>query len=226
MTRLQIIDSIIEGLSAYNVTDDSIFDRDLIGYKVDVMRDTFIRNDYPVIDDKYYQKVCCIEVECQKQGCDVPGIGFVESGDTLWIAELPTLITDIGWKDIKYLGSPDLMNEYYRKTLGGWQSLTGLLYPSPDDVNYTIIGNHAYFLNIASGTRYVCLVGLISKPSNACSYNENDDYPVPDVMKLEIAVKRDILSTYGILPDVKQDSSGQPTENSLSGSKTSAAKGK
>jgi len=226
MTRLQIIDDIIEGLSAYNVTDDSIFDRDYIGYKVDVMRETLIRNDYPVIDDKYYQSMCCIEVECLEQGCTIPGLGFIGSGDVIWKAELPSLMTDVGWKDIKFLGMPDYVSEFIRKTLSGWQSIKGLLYSTLEDIFYTIIGKDAYFKNLPTETKFICLIGLITQPASACSYDPDSDYPVPDVMRLIIAVKKDILSTYGIIPDVQQDSSGQPMENSMSGSKTQAAKGK
>lgn len=224
MTRLQIIDSIIEGLSAYNVSDDSVFDRDIIGYKVDAMRETLIRNDYPLIADNYYQSLCCLEVKCFEQGCAIPEIGFIGSGDILYYVELPKLVTDVGWRDIKFLGLSDYLTAYTRKTLSGWQSISGQLYHLNNDVAFTIIGNRAYFANIDPKIKFLCLIGLLSNPAESCSYDPNDDYPIPDVMKLEIAVKKDILSTYGIIPDTKQDTSGQPTENSISGSKTSAAK--
>lgn len=224
-SRLEIIDSIIEGLSAYNVTDDSVFTREFIGYKVDVMRETLIKNDFPKIGDEYYQSMCCIEVLCLEQGCTVEGLGFIASGDVVWYSELPKLITDVGWKDIKYVGPPDYLEGFTRMSLSGFQSHHGRLY-TMGDIIYTRIGDRIYYANIDPKTKYVCLIGLLSSPEDECDYDENQDYPVPDIMKLEIAVKRDILSTYGILPDSTQDTSGQPVENSVSGSKTSAAKGK
>ncbi|KKS17318.1 MAG: PAS domain S-box, partial [Candidatus Uhrbacteria bacterium GW2011_GWB1_41_7] len=54
-----------------------------------------------LMDPKYYQQMCCIEVECARPGCEVGGV-TIPLDTVVWYADLPVLVQDIGWTDIKY----------------------------------------------------------------------------------------------------------------------------
>ena len=96
-SKKEIVFSIKEGLDSYNITDDSVFDEDYIGYQVDIARIAIIKEEMAAgkLSAQYYQKMCCIEVLCNKEGCDVPGIGMVYQTDCdrSW-ENLPAVVTD------------------------------------------------------------------------------------------------------------------------------------
>lgn len=211
-TKLDYVYSILESLTDFNLTDDHKIDEEWVSDKIDDVRATLIKGLKNIHDD-FYQLVCCIEIECEKPACDINGVS-IPSGDVLWKAELPSLIPLEKGNNIKYFGPPNLKSNFTQVSPSAFQTLEAREFTS-DKTFYMILNGIAYFKNLpTSGIKYVCLAGLLLNPETACNYElQNSNYPVPSGLKLEILVKQDILSTYNIKPDVKQDARDNTNEN-------------
>jgi len=204
---IRIVESVKEELSHYKLTDDFPITDEYLADKADDVRASLIREAYKnkKIDEKYYQQMCCIEIECAKPGCDVNGVN-IPMDYVVWYADLPTLVQDIGWDDIKYFGLMGFIQDFDRKSMGNWINIEGNVWTGLKPA-YTIIGNRAYFKNLpTSGITFLCLVAILYKPTTACNYQVDDEYPVPSDMTLQMLMKKDILSTGFIpLPDKIHD---------------------
>ena len=200
-TYKEIVYSVLEGVYKYRITDDKELIKDLVGKKI---ADVNIRIVEEVFKqgmniDMCYQKVCCIEVACSRPEC----LGE-ETGTVLWKAELPMLNTKVGYKNIKYLGLTDMEHNFRRVDFSTLHVSNALEFSK--ETTYAIIGNEAYFKNLPNpGIKFLCLVGIVSDPITACNWDDDNMYPTPDPYKLEIMVKQDILSSYGIMKDEQQD---------------------
>lgn len=204
----KILYSIIESLTGYDLTDDFKIDPEYILDKIHDTRASMIAEEWrnKMLDDAYYQKVCCIEIECTETTCTVGGVSL-PSGTKEFYVDLPGLNNRIEWDNIAYLGTVDMNNNFNRKTFDGLMALQGNRWTA-NQAAYTIVGNRAFIKNLpTSGTLFLCLVAVLDNPVVACDYNEETNpYPVPDAIKLELRVKQDILSTYGLPKDKQQDS--------------------
>lgn len=210
-SKKEIVWSILEGLNSYNISDDTVFDEDHIGYQVDIARISLIKEESVAnkLGDGYYQKMCCIEVKCEAEGCDVPGIGFVKTGDVTYYADVPGLISFVNWDNIKYVGpaswSVDDMfhrvpfNVFINNTTGIWDNGKPI---------YTVIEGKLLFKRLPTdGMKFICIIGLFESPENACDYDQEKPYPVSDPLKLEIIVIKNLLSRLGINYTDRNDAS-------------------
>jgi len=212
-----IIDEVKIDIKAFS-DDQRIVNLDeYIQEKADDIRATLIRAELTnsgSLDPKYYgNPVCCVEIECVQQSCEIHGVD-IYSGTVLWKTNnLPALIGGVGDKDIIYLGSDNLQSSFKRVSLSGFANSDGDIWNSNNPM-YFISGNIAYFKNLpTSGSKFICAIGLWQKPTSVCSYNlATDIYPVPSDYKLKILLKQDILKSWGFnlednKPNAKDESS-------------------
>lgn len=200
-SKKEIVFSILEGLNSYNITDDTVFDEDHIGYQVDIARISLLKEELVAgkITSGYYQKMCCIEVKCEKEGCSVPGIGMVYTGDITYYADVPGLISFVT-DNIKYVGPTTWSNldAYQQVEWSVFQNSTTGIWDNGKPI-YTIINGKLLFKRLPTdGIRYVCMIGLFESPNSVCDYELEKPYPVSDPLKIEIIVVKNILSRLGI----------------------------
>jgi len=198
----------MESLSAFNLTDDFEIDAEIIKDKINDVRSVLIAEEWKakMLDDQYYQKVCCLEIKCEDVACNVAGVPM-KAGQKQYYVELPALNNRIDWDNIKYLGTIDMANNFNRLTLSGMLSSDGNRWTAKDTF-YTVINDRAILKNLpTANTRFLCLVGILDRPNQSCDWlNDDTDYPCSNVLKLEMLVKQDILSAYGLPKDKLQDS--------------------
>lgn len=199
---LKIIYSVKEAITNFNVTDDSRFSDEYLADLANAIRLDLIDEDFKAkrLDDSFYQKLCCIEVECVKEVCVVDGIN-VSTGHVTYYSNIPALKKKIGWDNIKYIGT--------ETTTFGRLALTAFMYADKAPYGnkspvYTVIGDKVYFKNLpTSGLKYVCIVAVLENPNDIsmCEDALNEDFPVSDIYKLEYLMKRDILFSLGLPTD-------------------------
>jgi hypothetical protein len=204
----KIIESVREELGQYKLSDDFPIEDEYLLDKANDCRASLIRDVFKsgVIDDNFYQEECCLEVNCVDAGCTINGT-FIPSGNVLWYVDLPALVTDVAWYDVKYFGTVGFTNDFSRKNFFGWLHPEGNIWTANKPM-FTIIGNRAYIKNLPTpGLRYLCMIGLFYNPTDICDYDlETDEYPVPSDITLQLLMKKDILSTWQTpIPDPHQD---------------------
>lgn len=202
-----IIDSIKLALSNYNIIDDSKLDNEFIADKINDVRAILINDEFEKkksVDDLYYQRTECIEVKLDSnKSCEVE---CEDTGINEIYVTLPALLTRVGWINIKYLGTLDLNKNFTRKSLAGLLASKFSKWTKNDTIYSVISIDTAILRNLSCPIGFVSMIGLFANPADVCDYDEGTDmYPVPDPYKLEMIVKQDILSTYGIPRDEKND---------------------
>ncbi len=213
----KIVYSIKEELTGYNITDDVVFSNEYLIDKINDVREVIIKEHFKEsgIDGQFYQTICCLEVKCFEHGCTLNG-KFYKSGSIYWYVELPALIESVGWKNIMYFGLDDFKTQFARNSFDAYLSNEGALWTSKMPI-YTVVDGKAILKNLPTpGLRYICIMALLQNPQDACNWDEESPYPVPDVHKLELLVKKDIMSLYGVIPDEKHDArdmKGVPTQS-------------
>lgn len=206
---LKIIYSVQEQLSGFNVTDDTPYSEEFLKDLANVFRSALIKeeiNQTKLVSDSYYQSMCCLEVICREQSC-VSGSETVKSGSKQYYVELPKLIGGVGNNDIKYLGLDDYKNGFIRTNLLGFNTSDGDKYGRMR-TRYMMVGKEAILKNIPTkGLKYVCLIGLLDDPTTSCLWDADVEYPLPNhlIVRLETLMLKQILSTYNIKPDLKND---------------------
>jgi len=199
-SKKEIVFSILEGLNSYNISDDSVFDEEHIGYQVDIARIALIKDEIKEgkLSDQYYQPTCCIEIQCEQDGCEVVGMGTIKTGIITYYAELPGLIAFYDTHNIKYLGGQGWDDNWYRVPFSTFVSgVVGQW--SQGKTIYTIINGKVLFKNLpTAGVKFFCLLGLFETPETVCDYDAEKPYPVSDPLKIEIIVVKNILSRLGI----------------------------
>jgi hypothetical protein len=209
-----ILDDVIEKYTQFKPSDDLSVPEDFIANKIHVVRTMLISQlaKQGRLDDSFYQRVCCLDIECEMQGCTIEG-EFFETGNLLYRVELPELITDIGLnKNIRFLGANDWVGKFNSASLDKWR--TNEHHPLlANNAIYTQLGKYALLKNlITPGMKKVCGALLLVNPLSACNYDELvDNYPCPDQYKLSLLVVKDMMST-GIKPDILQDASDTPVD--------------
>jgi len=200
-SKKEIVFSIMEGLNSYNISDDTVFDEDHIGYQVDIARIAIIKEEMTAkkLSSQYYQKMCCIEVLCNKEGCNVPGIGMVYTGDITYYANMPGLISFVE-DNIKYLGPATWKSKdaFYKTEFDLFINGTTGIWDQGQPI-YTLINEMVLFKRLPTdGLKYVCLLGLLESPETSCEFDAEKPYPVSDPLKLEIIVIKNLLSRLGL----------------------------
>lgn len=200
MTIQEIVDIVKEKLTSFHVTDTFNITDSIIINRINVIRELLIQQNKNKIQSMFYSEVCCIDVLCVEPGCEING-EFIESGINLSYSDLPELISGLGGKELKYLGLLGFGNNFSEVSFENLFESNYSRY-SKRMIQYSRIGNRAYYLNMPKNVNKVCLVGLVKDPISLCSYyKEKTVYPTPQEYKLELLVVQDILSSYNVAPD-------------------------
>lgn len=195
---IKITDSILEALTNYNVTDDFRIDADLIKQKVLDFRASIIYDELRAgaVDDSYYQRYVVGLSECVSDQITIGNHTFDLKPSYRQVI-FPSLIAG----KISYFGSADFKIRFTRRSLLQFLTSEGSRYTGGSPM-FTVIGNTAFVKNLPSaGNKVFMMVGIFLDPRDV-DLDEESDFPVPDASKLELLVKRDILSTYQINLDV------------------------
>lgn len=195
-TLKEIAYSILESIKGYHITDDNEIPLEWIVKKINDINAILIDEDFKQGKslESYMQKLCCIEVLCERTECE-----GIPSGDVIFYSEIPRLNTKIGNKNISYLGLSDMSTSFRRVSYTGFEIGNALSYATRPI--YTVLNDKIYYKNLpTTGIKYLCLVGILNDPTTACNWDNDNQYPSPDVYKLELLVKQDILSTYPKIP--------------------------
>jgi hypothetical protein len=211
-TLPRIIESVREELSNYHLTDDFPMPYEYLVDKAIDAREALIKEEIDAgktLDSRYYQKVCCLEVTCHREGCTVNG-QFIPSGSVTWEVKLPKLISGVGWLSILYLGTDEFKKSFTRKEFDAWMNLSGNIWTSTNPT-FAVVGNSAYLKNMpTSDFKYICAILLLSNPVDSCEWKEDEnEFPVPSDYKLQLLMVKDILSKFGV-PKDKQDNATDP----------------
>lgn len=218
-TQKELVFSILEKLHSFHITDDSKYSERWIAGKIDdinaVILDDYQKQGLPL--DAFYQEVCCITIDCRQQSCVIDGV-TVKTGDVIWYATLPNLNQKIGWKNIKYLGLPDIgtngsLSEFTRLTHDGFKSVRGRPWTAYETY-FAIVAQEARFINLpTSGMKKICGLLILAQPTSACNWNDTTmAYPTPNPDKLVTLVIKDILSTISIPKDEINDQRDAPMQ--------------
>ena len=144
-----IRDEIIEDLEKYGVTQSSVLDRELIEDKIVSARladfDKFITKLLPL--EGFYQTVNNISIDCHKDTRTIGNLTFTDK-TTYYHAELPPLVSNIGWKNIKYFGVHGYEKNLNRLELSYFVTRNGARYTAEEPI-YTIIGNELIAKNLS-----------------------------------------------------------------------------
>lgn len=196
----EIVYSILEFVSGFKVTDDNPILPELIAAKVHDVRALLIKQDYnsdKQVNDLFYQELILNIVNGEQ----------FEPGKTgLYQAHVafPSLLSNVGWANIKYLGKVNLAEKYNRRSIDGYSSARGRVW-SQDYVDYTVIGNSKAIIRNEKTANKILMIGLFSDPTMHPDFDWDTEYPTPDPFKLEMIVKQDIMAGMGIPPDEKND---------------------
>jgi hypothetical protein len=203
----EIISMVQEELANFHLTDDFEITPKYLKELANKIRNTLLSEE---IKNKganamYYQRVCCLEVICHRMGCTVDG-QFVPSSSVIWEVKLPPLVMKAGDKAILYVGTDQFKTNWVKMSLAGWMSIEGNIWSSTL-ASYTQVGDTIWIKNApTSDLKYICAILLLYDPVNACDWNdETSQYPVPDIYKLTMLMKQDILSTHGLPKDKQHD---------------------
>ncbi len=209
----ELVYMVSEELSNFHLTDDfEITPKYLVGL-ANKMRMTLINEEIKAkgINAAYYQRVCCLEVECHRMGCTINGI-FYPSTSIIWEVKLPKLISAAGDKAILYVGTDQFLSGWTPMSFAAWMSIEGNQWTSRLP-SYTRVGSSIWLKNApTSDLKYICAILLLASPIDSCDWNdETSEYPVPDEYKLTLLMKKDIMSTMGFPKDKQHDATDPGT---------------
>jgi len=202
----KIVFTIRNQFSSFAITDDSRLKKELVEDMVlDVRallaKEVFTSNKF--LGDEWYQTCEGIEIVSKKP--EMPN-GVIEEHPDIYSA-LPQLQSDIGFKNIRYLGTVDGRNNFTRLSYAGFISSNGRLV-TDNDPFYTVSGHMVMYKNLPNiGQKYIKLIGVLYDPREALNFNEDQDFPMPDaqVHKCELIVIKQLASTLGVQPDIVND---------------------
>lgn len=196
----EIVDIVKEKLTSFHVTDTFNITDSIIINRINTIRELLIQQNKNKIQSMFYSEVCCIDVKCVEPGCEING-EYIESGINLSYSDLPELISGLNGKELKYLGLSGFGNKFSEVA---FENLFESNYSrfSKKMIQFSRVGNRAYYLNLPKNVNKLCLIGLVKDPVSLCSYyKERTIYPSPQEYKLELLVVQDILSSYNVNPD-------------------------
>jgi hypothetical protein len=223
-----IRDSVIESLSNYFPSDDYRLDDLFIEDKIIDIRSELIKQYIEAskrVPIGFYQKILCIELKCKNAAECVTGFPHPS---IVWYFETPSIISDnIKGVSIKYLGGLDMLSPF--KPIGlstfGEIGLSGLLY-HPNITYYTYSGvneNGQHEILVKNpptgGSKYFGMIALFADPISAaqlCNTSHTDEFiPREYIYKIELLVKKDILSTLGIPLDKINNATDNTTDGQI-----------
>ena len=199
----QIVYSIKEFISGFNIMDDNLLDDILIAHKVDDVRSTLIGQEYLAghrLNDLYYQNITLAIEPFDTAKKDVFNVMFPEHERVVF----PEVLTGIHWANIKYLGSLDFKFPFNRVSLDGFTYSDYRRWSSAMP-NYFVLGHDTAILRGDFKGQYLLMVAIFKSPTELPQRSWDDIYPAPNPFKLEMIVKQDIAAGLGIRPDEIND---------------------
>lgn len=206
--------SIRNQIKGFVSSDDERIDIEFIYKKVHDVRSLLIKEEIDknkALSNKFYQRICCLEVICKKEECD-----GIPSGTTHYIVNLPPL-EGVTPYSIIYFGNDDGSITFTPKNYSGslysqYSQYTG------KKPYYTVIDDIAYLYNLPTDElKYICIVGILENPMDKGCYplTENEEYPMPNnlVHKLELIVIKQLMSLLNIVPDDKNNATNNPIDD-------------
>jgi hypothetical protein len=192
--------------SAFVITDDSRLKKELVEDMVLDVRALLAKEVFTAskfLGDEWYQTCEGIEVLSKKP---VMPNGVIEEHPELY-SVLPALQSDIGFRNIRYLGTVDGRNNFTRLSFSGFICSGGRLV-TDNEPFYTITTNTAMYKNLPNiGQKYIRLIGVLHDPREALNFTEDSDFPMPNAQthKCELIVIKQLASTLGVQPDIIND---------------------
>lgn len=189
-------------VSGYIPSDDRRLRRRFVGHEVRNVRSMLLKEASASgigVDREWYQRICCLEVNCETISCNGAPLPF----RTHYI-ELPSL-ESIPFNP-SYLGTVDMAISFRQIPFGQFHYYTGGSFSTKQPA-YAIIDNKA-LLKLPSNlleVKNLCLFGVLSDPlEDTCvPLTENDPYPIPTnvIHKLELLVIKQLLATVQLQGD-------------------------
>ena len=209
-TYRETVYSIIEFVSGFHVTDDNPLDEILVGKKMDDVRALLIKQEYEqkgTVNDLFYQQ-CKVRIEDQDRAKHDDPKEEKERKEDFEIKQFhidfPELLPNIGWENIKFLGTEGFETKYNRRSADSFIYAEHRRYSS-HNVDYTLIGPSRALVRNERIANDIFLLGVFKSPLDVPGMTWDSMYPVPDPFKLEMIVKQDILAGMGIKSDEKND---------------------
>jgi len=198
----KIVESIM--IDFRQVTDEDYLatKRNYIIDKIHAIRATLIRDEYESskrIDKQFYMKYST-SIVCQRNEFIINNITFT-SKSYLYTAELPTLIQGVGDKNILFIGTDDYSTSFILKGFGGFQASSYNLHTSAMPLA-TLLGNTLLLKNVPKSMMALYTHILPYDPTEIPGFDNDSDYPCSSIYKLELLLKKDLLSTWGLPLDV------------------------
>lgn len=204
----EISSSILEKISSFELSDDSLYEEAYIWYLMDVYRAVLLNERNGQGINSFFQMTCCIEIACDRITCD----GY-DSGDSIFYAKIPELIEYPG--NINYFGTTGFGRRHGIDNRIDIVSMEQFL--TSDSARYTSHMLVGTILNgykdgdtkegqiillkgmPTDGFKKACLSAIFARPvMELCEEDVNDfNYPFPDTLigRLELLVIKDILDS-------------------------------
>jgi hypothetical protein len=199
----QIAYRIRDSIKGYLPNQDEIMDIEIIYRKMAAVRSLLLKEQYNTqkyLDESIFGQKCCLEVQCSPIACD-----GIESGDVEYWVDAPNIEALLDDQAIRYFGGPDMKSPYTHRSLNGANFQQYNTYTSHTP-SYTITGTKFTLYNLPTkGLKYVCLVAVFEDVMSVCK--PEDQFPLPSslIHKMELLIKKDLMSTLALKPDLKND---------------------
>jgi len=202
-------ESILERLSNFKITDDSPpIPPEWIKDKIVDINGTLMREEYAgfgVVNEQFYQKIECNEVECMSTTCVVNGISITKKHD-IYKVRAPYLQVGIGQKDIMYLGLSSWRKNFRRTDLVGLANNQYRIYTKLSPA-YCLIGHEFFIVDLpTTSTKRLGMMVVLADPRTAPKWDDAITiFPTPSTYKLEMLVFQDAVQAFNLVPDVLDD---------------------
>ena len=198
----------MEELSNYRPTDDFYIDPLYLKDKAVVINCSLVKEEFGAtgkVNEQFYQKIPCLNIECLGVDCIVGGL-VIHEDLPIHKAPIPALMPFIGDKDIIYLGTSNMKNNFRRVTMGGFPFNEFYHFTKRRPV-YTMVGNEVFLKDLpTSSMKILYMVCILADPRNAPGWDDDVNiFPTPSPFKLEMLIKQDIFKSYGVMPDVSDN---------------------
>jgi len=192
-----------DSIKGFISNQDERIDIEIIYRKMAAVRSLLLKEQYNAqgyLDESIFGQKCCLEVQCSPIVCD-----GLESGDVEYWVDAPDIEALLGDQAIRYFGGPDLRSPYTHRNLNGATYQQYNIYTSHTP-SYTITGTKFTIYNMPTkGLKFVCLIAVFEDVMSICT--PSDPFPLPSTLihKMELLIKKDLMSTLTLKPDLKNN---------------------
>lgn len=157
------------------------------------------------IPEQYYQRVCCLKVECEEVECEGE-----KSGEVNLKVKLPALVGKVGRHAIRFLGSSDGSLSFTWKSSNSTFSAYFPFGGKSKEPWFSLAGSYAILHNSPTpNLAYLCVNGLFSNPLDPLIIDcaDREKYPIcgDDLQVIEDQVVKNLSIIYSRPPDLHND---------------------